>query len=151
LKDLKLLRKNKNMSKKLKILIVLSVIILALFLYLVLTSRPLDGGAGANVDNQADEIREKLVSDYKNSVSRILTDYWQLVQGKDIPAEEGEYLKNRLLELKVPADFKELHLNLVMALVKLEDYLKNGDEKKKEESGQLVNQASSDYDWLNKN
>ncbi|MFA4833493.1 MAG: hypothetical protein WC619_01435 [Patescibacteria group bacterium] len=136
------------MSKKLKILIVLLVIVLVLFLYLVLTSRPLDGGAGVKADNQADEIKEKLVSDYKNSANRILADYWQLVQGKDVPAEEGGYLKNRLLELKVPADFKELHLNLVMSLTKLEDYLKNGDEKEKEESGRLMNKATTSYDWL---
>ncbi|MDD5290827.1 MAG: hypothetical protein PHZ04_01800 [Patescibacteria group bacterium] len=138
------------MSKKLKILIVLLVIILALFLYLVLTSRPLDGGAGVKANNQANEIKEKLISDYKNNASRILTDYWQLAEGKDIPVEEGEYLKNRLLELKVPADFKELHLNLVMALTKLNNYLENGDEEEKEESEQMVNQSASEYDWLGK-
>jgi len=136
------------MSKKLKILIALLAIILVLFLYLALTSRPLDGGAGVKANNQSEEIREKLASDYKNSVNRILVDYWQLVQGKDIPAEEGEYLKNRLLELKVPADFKELHINLVMALTKLSNYLESGDEKEKEESGQMVSQATADYDWL---
>jgi len=151
LKDLKLLRKNKNMSKKLKILIVLSVIILALFLYLVLTSRPLDGGAGAKAINQPDKTKEKLVSDYKSGVNKFLADYWRVIEEKDISIEEGQRLKSRLLELKVPADFKELHLSLAMALTKLEDYLKNEDENGKEESRQMVGQATTSYDWLNKN
>jgi len=151
LKDLKLLRKNKNMSKKLKILIVLSVIILALFLYLVLTSRPLDGGAGAKAINQPDKTKEKLVSDYKSGVNKFLADYWRVIEEKDISIEEGQRLKSRLLELKVRADFKELHLSLAMALTKLEDYLKNEDENGKEESRQMVGQATTSYDWLNKN
>ena len=136
------------MSKKLKILVVLLVIILALFLYLALTSRPLDGGTGVKANNQSEEIREKLASDYKNSVNRVLFDYWQLVQAKDVTVEEGEYLKNRLLGLKVPVGFKELHLNLVMALTKLNNYLENGDEEEKEESGQMVSQTTAGYDWL---
>lgn len=122
------------MSKKLKILVVLLIIILALFLYLALTSQPLDGGKVVKVNSQSDKIKEKLVSDYKIKANGILADYWQLAEKKDAPAEEGEYLKNRLLELKVPADFKELHLNLVMALTKLEDYFKNGDEKEKKKA-----------------
>lgn len=138
------------MSKKLKILVVLLVIILALFFYLVLTSQSLNGGEAVKGENESQKIKEKLVSDYKNSANRILTDYWQLSQGKDVSAEEGEYLKNRLLELKVPADFKELHLNLVMALVKLENYWQTGDEGEKSESERLVNQAKLNYDWLNK-
>jgi len=139
------------MSKKLKILIVLSVIILALFLYLVLTSRPLDGGAGAKAINQPDKTKEKLVSDYKSGVNKFLADYWRVIEEKDISIEEGQRLKSRLLELKVPADFKELHLSLAMALTKLEDYLKNEDENGKEESRQMVGQATTSYDWLNKN
>jgi len=139
------------MSKKLKILIVLSVIILALFLYLVLTSRPLDGGAVAKAINQPDKTKEKLVSDYKSGVNKFLADYWRVIEEKDISIEEGQRLKSRLLELKVPADFKELHLSLAMALTKLEDYLKNEDENGKEESRQMVGQATTSYDWLNKN
>ncbi len=131
------------MSKKLKILVVLLVIILVLFLYLVLTSRPLDGGAGVKVDNQA------LVSDYKDSAKKILADYWQLAGSKDTTVEEVEYLRNQLLGLKgIPKDFQELHINLVTALDKLNNYLENGDEKEKEESGQMVSQATADYDWL---
>jgi len=139
------------MSKKLKIFIVLSVMILALFLYLVLTSRPLDGGAGAKAINQPDKTKEKLVSDYKSGVNKFLADYWRVIEEKDISIEEGQRLKSRLLELKVPADFKELHLSLAMALTKLEDYLKNEDENGKEESRQMVGQATTSYDWLNKN
>ncbi|MDD5031748.1 MAG: hypothetical protein PHR36_01750 [Patescibacteria group bacterium] len=139
------------MSKKLKILIILLAVIFALFLYLVLTSRPLDGNVKTEADNQSDEIKEKLINDYKNNANRILADYRQLTEGENVSAEEGGYLKSRLLELKVPADFKELHLNLVMALTKLNDYLKTGNEKEREESERLISQAKLNYDWLNKN
>jgi uncharacterized protein YpmS len=136
------------MSKNLKILIALLAVIAVLFLYLVLTSRPLDGNIELEANNQSEEINTRLVNDYKNNANKILASYWQLSRDKEISIEECGYLKDRLLELKVPSDFKELHLNLVMAFDKLEDYLENGGEKEKAESKRIIEQAMADYEWL---
>lgn len=138
------------MSKKSKILIFLLIITLLLFLYLVLTSESLGRGANTKINSRADEIKEKLSNDYKTAVSKIVNDYEQLAGETETAAGEGEHLKNQLLELKVPAEFKDLHFSLVLALIKLENYWQTGGEEEKSESERLVNQAKLNYDWLNK-
>ena len=58
-------------------------------------------------------------------------------------------LKNRLMAMKVPPKFKDLHLNLVLAMNKFSNFIETNDEEEKEESQILINQAKADYDWLN--
>ena len=138
------------MSKKTKILTALIVLILILFLYLTLTSRPLNNEPGARVNDQSEIDKGKLRSDYKTAVNKILDEYGQLVEDGGIEAGKEGYLKNWLLELKVPVELKQLHLNLVLALTKLGNYFESGDEDEKAGSQQLVEQAGVDYDWLGK-
>jgi hypothetical protein len=55
-------------------------------------------------------------------------------------------LKNRLMAIKVPPKFKDLHLNLVLAMNKFSNFIETNDEEEKEESQILINQAKVDYD-----
>ena len=57
--------------------------------------------------------------------------------------------KNQLLALKMPTKYKDLHLDLILAMTKMEDYLEDGDEGKKAESEELIQQAKTEYEWLN--
>ncbi|MDD5071575.1 MAG: hypothetical protein PHQ42_02445 [Patescibacteria group bacterium] len=131
------------MSRNLKIFVILLTVIAVLSLYLILTSRPLDGDRAGN-DDQLKEIKAKLVNDYKGGLNEVLAEYWRLSSDEDISLEESGYLKNRLLELKVPADLKGFHFGLVMAFDKLE----SGSEKERAESKQIIEQAMADYEWL---
>jgi hypothetical protein len=89
------------------------------------------------VENSSSSIRTSIASstsdssiadDLKNEISR---------------------LHDQLIEITVPNQFRDLHLNLVMAFDKMENYLNNRQTDEKITSLKLISQAKTDYDWLN--
>lgn len=136
------------MTKKSKILLFLIFIIFLLFLYLVITSKPVNN-VKLNDDRQLGEMDIKLDENYKKEASRILSFYSRLVKEGEINLDKVKDIKNQLLGLRVPTEFKNLHLSLVFALTKRENYLINGDNKEKLASQQLISQAKANYKWLN--
>lgn len=88
---------------------------------------------------------------YQKEVKVVLNNYLRQSQDESlITINFVEQTKNSLLALKgVPAEFRELHFNLVMAMNRMIEYLNTGDQSKRQESEQLIKQAKEDYDWLN--
>jgi hypothetical protein len=125
-------------------------------------------------DNEASRVDlEELENSYKQAVKFILADYklitvdmWPgtsttLLEEGDQPATLTEYkkspseilelaqeLENRLMALTVPSQFKNLHLNLVLAISKLSNYIESGDEEERSKSQALIEQAKTDNEWL---
>ena len=148
------------MPKKTTFFIFLFIILLIMVVYLIF---------GPTINNQNQTIGYKQTSDqnnnqqadklvdmgllakaYKTEVKVILNNYLRQTQDKSIlTAEYAEQIKSQLLNLKMPTKFKDLHLNLVLALDKMEDYLIDGCEEKLQASQELVNQAKEEYEWLN--
>ena len=136
------------MAKKSKILIFFLLIALALALYLVLTSESVkkDNGSGDQAQNQTSE---RLEEEYLPKSAELFKQFGDLISRDDFTAEKITELKNKLLELKVPAKFKDLHVKFFMALTKMENYLSANDEAEKAESRQTINQLKADYSFLN--
>lgn len=63
--------------------------------------------------------------------------------------EKTSYLRNHLMEMKVPTKFKDLHLNLVLALNKMDSYINDRKEEEKLTSIDLIKEAKINYEWLN--
>lgn len=138
------------MSKKLKILLVLLIIAVSLFFYLLLTSESLDQKSDNKANNASinlSETKEKMTANYKVSVEKIMGDYSRSDIGSTTISEVSS-AKNSLLNLKVPAELKDLHLSLVMAFTKMEDYLAGKNDEAREESEKIINQAKLNYSWL---
>ena len=136
------------MAKKNIILVFFPLILLALILYLILTSEsakpaaktvkpaPTGGAAG-------------LEENYQDQAKQLFTDYENLAQNNNFTADKITELKNKLLALKVPAKFKELHLQFVLALTKMENYFNQPIQPEKNDSWRMINQLKADYGWLN--
>lgn len=91
-----------------------------------------------------------LEKNYKTQTKVILANYLRLAQDEEsLNIEQVRQTREQLLALKVPTQFKDLHLNLVLALTKMEDFLTGGDREKKIASQQLINEAKANYIWLN--
>ena len=87
---------------------------------------------------------------YQMEVKVVLNNYLRQTQDESlITVDDVSQTKNSLLTLKMPVQFKDLHLNLVLAMDKMEDYLIDGDEVKLRESRELIRQAKEEYEWLN--
>lgn len=143
------------MSRKAKIFILLSLILIALILYLILTSASLKK-ANYQVQQvkQEQPVKNKSTvmsdEDYKARVKEIFTVYEERAQNKGFTIENVRELKNQLLDFKnIPAKFRDFHINFVLALTGLEDYLNRKDEQVKNTSPQIISQLKADYSWLN--
>ena len=136
------------MAKKDNFLIFLLVILLVLVFYLILTSESVK-----RTENFSQEVKNNaavaLETNYKDKAKQIFADYEKLTQDKNFTNEKIAELKNKLLGLKVPTKFKELHIQFVLALTKIENYLSRQDEQEKSISQQITNQLKADYSWLN--
>jgi len=140
------------MTKKFKFLILMLAIAAALFIYLVVTSESLDKQAGnipANNDSELIAQKEKISADYKINTKEIIKNYTDLAAKEEITVEEVIARKNELLNLKVPAEFKDLHVSLVMAIEKMESYLAEGKKNDQQESQNLISEAKTNFSWLN--
>ncbi len=136
------------MKKNEKILILLLSILFFLVLYLILTSESVK-----QINNPEQQAKQtnlvQLEADYKPKAKEVFYSFDILIKNSSFNQENLAELKNKLLELKVPAKFKDLHIQLVLALTKMENYLNNKDEQEKIDSLQMVNQLKANYSWLN--
>ena len=148
------------MPKKTTFFIFLIIILLIMVVYLIFgptidnqnQTIGYEQTANQNNNQQADKLVDMglLAKAYKTEVKVILNNYLRQTQDKSIlTAEYAEQIKSQLLNLKMPTKFKDLHLNLVLALDKMEDYLIDGCEEKLQASQELINQAKEKYEWLN--
>jgi len=139
------------MTKKVKLfsLLILLSILLILVLFLIFTSasaKKTYNNTNRSVKNLAVPVSDE---DYKTKVKAIFALYEARAQNKAFSIENVSELKNQLLGLNVPAGFKNLHLNFVLALTRLEDYLNRKDEQVENSSFQMFNQLKADNSWLN--
>jgi len=136
------------MTKKSKVLIALLIILLTLILYLILTSASV-----MRVKNFSQQAKPEnsvlLEADYQPKVKAVFTAYGNLIKDNDFSAGKIAELKDKLLGLKVPAKFKDLHIRFILALIKAENYLNNKIEQEKSDSLKAVEQLKADYNWLN--
>ncbi len=150
----------KNKNKKFQIIIVLFFLVVLGFVWFWLgkrktklaeeqTIKEIKTTVDRNLSKKGDQIDlKKLNSEYKNNIKQInkfLRDF--SFDNSDFE-RLADFQKN-LLSLKVPKEFKDLHLSLMIALNKLKDYDKNKDEEKKQEFENIINEIQTKYVWLN--
>jgi len=136
------------MTKRGRILILLIIFFLLIIVYLILTTETVVKNDQVNSATDQNKIIE-LEQQYKKQVIAIFNDYTKLITGESYTLEQVSQLKNRLLDLKVPTKFKDLHINFVLSLTRLENYLLDKDEAEKAKSQQVIGQLKADYSWLN--
>ncbi len=145
----------KFMSKQIKILLVLFIVAAAAVLYLLKTAEPtaLIKEQVGRLDEKLNEKTEKIdlervKTQYKEDVNKILADYSGLTETADATIEQLGSVKDRLLGLRVPSVFKDLHVNLVLAVTKMEDFLSNGDSEDRFFSQEMIDKNKEKYNWL---
>jgi|GEM_PF-3111726 len=84
----------------------------------------------------------QLKADYENNLRALLPDYMDLLQHP--VAETVAQMRQRLLDLKLPAEFRDLHAQLVLLLDKLE----NLNEKDTAYYQKSLEEIIKSYDWL---
>jgi len=93
---------------------------------------------------------EKLTADsYKEKARTTLAGYSAIAAGGNFTRAEISKIKDDFLAIKgMPGEFKDLHLQLVMALIQIEDSLISGDQKALAEGQKKINEAKAANIWL---
>ncbi|MCK5212170.1 hypothetical protein KAJ89_05710 [Candidatus Parcubacteria bacterium] len=163
------------MTKQAKLLLTLSGIAFLLLLYLFFSSTPITikqtNYKQATRQAPAAEALIDLVKlevDYKANIKKALFDYDQILTEAGLSSEDsllfnetsfvaGDHeaaainlseLKISLMDLKVPEEFRDLHVDLVMSLSYLKEALENQDDSARAEGLAMLRVARSEYSWL---
>jgi hypothetical protein len=109
------------MSKKNLFLIIIFSLSLLIVIYFILTSekKEIEKNNIVAVDNN-EEVNRFDSSEYKAKAGRVLGDFLSLEEDS-LSLDSVNELKINLLELRVPAEFKENHLKTVIILDKIKE------------------------------
>lgn len=150
------------MSKQAKIIVILLVLLLGVTFYLLIDN--LRGSNKTNelainqpqVEKKETISHDQLVVNYKTGLQPIADDFAKLLvtigtqstTTKDDLLAQTATLKTKLEELVVPTEYKDLHLNIFLSIISLEDYLTNKDRSAIEKSKKLWQEIITNNDWL---
>jgi len=94
-----------------------------------------------NTENKQEQVDlVKLGEEYKNKIKDILPTYEEVVVSMN--KEKIEELREQLLGLKMPAEFRDAHVELVLLLDKIEQNVATKELQNK------FNEIVNKYDWL---
>jgi hypothetical protein len=120
---------------------VFSLLILLGLIFLVSGCFNLRSASDSNSNNnQSKAITPEPEIQYEPALKEILQPYWQ---------DQGiTELKTKILALKAPAEYLDLHLNLVIAFELIEQGQRDADQAKIEEGIEKLEQLKIQYPWL---
>jgi hypothetical protein len=126
----------KKLKDFLVALIILAIIVAAFWLI-----RP-DWLFGDNNDEGANlEVEQAVLAEnYEVEVQKIISEYNNLVANNNLSSSSADGLKERLMNLRVPSEYRDGHINLVLSLDSMKSYL----------SDQEIGDKIKGLDFLNK-
>lgn len=93
---------------------------------------------------------EDFLAGYKNEI-KIIFNKCETLLSSDLNGSGAQISesKNRLTEIKVPEEFKNLHLDLFMVLISMEKFLEDGKKENLEKSEGILSRLRNENNWLN--
>jgi hypothetical protein len=143
----------KYMSKNFKILLFLIAFgITAILVWIIVIGQNSDDGFMEKINNkEKSEVKvdlEKMRKEYKEGIGEAFAEFSVLKDNADLTVPRVEKIKNQALDLKVPSEFKDLHLDFVLAMVRMEDFIQTGSEEAKTTGEELIEKIKGNYPWL---
>ena len=133
------------MIKKKNIFIFLIVLGLLFTTYLLLSSEPVDKQIVKDSSNRELNIT---TTEYVSQFKVLVNNYRQAVMSDELDALKVKTIREDILALVVPTQYKDLHVQIVLALIKMEEFIKGADQSYKIESNNLINEALANNNWL---
>ncbi len=145
-----------NMKRREKFLAVLLAVSLALVFYLALSSRQIDLGKsgpaapqnGASGDIRPDTVNTVSVENYRSETKELVGECETVMAVNDQNLNDVLGLERRLLAINVPKEYKDLHVNILLALIRMEDYINNDQAESLSTSRNMIDGLKSEYQWL---
>jgi len=145
------------MNKKVKIIVILVLIFLALIAYLTLTLKevtvkPKVPQSHEDYARQVEANKQKVMNEYKLGLKNVFLEYNSLNNNSGLSGEEKNTkllgLRDELKVMTVPAEYKDMHMNLFLAYSKLGNTEIQTATSTIEEISNLMSEASTTNSWL---
>jgi len=94
--------------------------------------------------------REMRIS-YEAAIKEEILEIKALFEDQSLDAGKIREVKQDLLGMRVPAEYRDLHIKIVQALDKLEQYITDGKEAEKSESEKMMEELALRYKWIREN
>lgn len=142
------------MNKNVKIIVILVFIFLALIAYLTLTLKevtvkPKVPQSHEDYARQVEANKQKVMNEYKIGLKKVFSEYNSLT---NISGEEKNAkllaIKDELKVMTVPAEYKDMHMNLFLAYSKLGSTETQTATSTRAEISDLMSKASTSNVWL---
>ncbi len=125
------------MKKNIKILVFLSLIVI-LSACTLKKNEVNDPAVKSDAEKKENII--KVEKEYKSALVEILKPYWE--------SQQIAGIKDKILELRAPAEDFNLHFNLVVAFELLEQGQAESDQSKIEEGMEKIKKLQEEYSWI---
>lgn len=122
----------------------LFVLLLVLVLYVFPSDRIKQTKTG-DIDSRQIEIEEQ----YKESIKHIFPELEDMNDANSLDNGKLQDIKGDLLDLKVTKEYKELHVNMIMAVDGYINFLDTGDKNQADNSRKIVMEIKRSNSWLN--
>lgn len=142
------------MSKNFKIILILIAAAITAILFLIIVYGQDSNNSfleKMSVKKEEPEAKIDLAAlneEYRGGISEALAEFSALKEGADLDVSRIEEIKNKALDLRVPGEFKDLHLDFVLAMVRIEDFIQTGSEEAKIAGEELIEKIKSSYPWI---
>lgn len=141
------------MFKNFKIILVLiAAVITAILVWIIVIGQNSDNSFMEKITNKEEpEVKVDLAAmgeEYKKGISQAFSGFSALKENTGLTVPRIEEIKNQALDLRVPGEFKDLHLNFVLAMIRMEDFIQTGSEEAKTASENLVEKIKNNYPWI---
>ena len=146
-----------NRNKKAIIAILIIIVGLIVILTRVMPKNKTGEMASDKTIKQVD--RAQQIVEYQKNIKSIAANYQNIIDavnasstptGSSSQISVLEGMKNKLTSITVPAEFKDLHMDLFLSVLNLENYFKSNQPSAKASSSSLWQSLQKNYDWITK-
>jgi hypothetical protein len=143
-------KESKHISKRSKILSVL--FFFALFSVFILIFHPIIKPERTNDQIQDKSSKKidlsKMEDDYRSEIKIRFSEIYTYLTSAAFDSGKLESIKSGILSLRVPVKYKDLHLELVLAIDKMENFEKYGKMDDKKNSLKILDQVKNENKWI---
>lgn len=140
-----------------KIIFVITIVAFIIIVYLLLSAEDKQLSQvdlSKNIDNKISQnvapTQEEMLFNYQKRMKEIFQNYLQIIQNSEIANDDLEQIKKNVLAVNnVPTAYKDLHINFIFAIDKMQKYLVSKEDVDKISSDDIIKTLKINYSWLN--
>lgn len=132
------------MSRKNKILLGIFIIIIISFLYFLFTTEEI---IFENENQPISTSSEEMLSVYKDEMKLLVNELIENIENDNLTINNIQDVKNKLTRINTPSEYKEMHMNIFLAVNQLQSYF-DEDIGSKDDAYDIIMGEASKNNWL---